>query len=83
MADLKLLAARRKAARFDAAGMTTQAKRAKARVSELEKVAEALEPGPSMSNTKDELLAAAELAGVTADESMTKADILEALNGAE
>lgn len=37
----------------------------------------------SMSNTKDELLAAAELAGVEADESMTKAEILEALEGDE
>jgi hypothetical protein len=81
MADLKLLAARRKAARFDAAGMTTQAKRAKARVSELEKVAEALEAGPSMSSTKDELLAAAASAGVTVDESMSKAEILDAMEG--
>lgn len=39
------------------------------------------EPAPSysMSNTKAELLAAAEAAGVEADESMTKAEILEAL----
>lgn len=39
------------------------------------------EPAPSysMSNTKAELLAAAEEAGVEADESMTKAEILEAL----
>jgi hypothetical protein len=34
---------------------------------------------PSMSNTKKELLEAAEVAGVEADESMTKAEILEAL----
>jgi hypothetical protein len=34
---------------------------------------------PSMSNTKAELLEAAEAAGVEADESMTKAEILEAL----
>jgi hypothetical protein len=36
-------------------------------------------PALSMSNTKAELLAAAEAAGVEADESMTKAQILEAL----
>jgi hypothetical protein len=35
----------------------------------------------SMSNNKAELLAAAEIAGVEADESMTKAEILEALEG--
>jgi hypothetical protein len=45
--------------------------------------AEEAPEAPSMSNTKDELLAAAEAAGVDADESNTKAEILEALNGAE
>jgi hypothetical protein len=38
---------------------------------------------PTMSNTKAELLAAAEAQGVEADESMTKTEILEALSGAE
>jgi hypothetical protein len=38
---------------------------------------------PSMSNTKAELVAAAEAAGLEVDESMTKAELLEALNGAE
>ncbi|HEY7824817.1 MAG TPA: hypothetical protein VIG24_18400 [Acidimicrobiia bacterium] len=36
---------------------------------------------PSMSNTKDELLAAAEVAGLDVDETNTKAEILEALEG--
>jgi hypothetical protein len=40
-------------------------------------------PSLSMSNSKVELLAAAEAVGVEADESMTKAEILEALNAAE
>ena len=38
-------------------------------------------PSFSMANTKDDLLAAAQVAGVEVDESMTKAEILEALNG--
>jgi hypothetical protein len=40
-----------------------------------------VEPAPevSLSNKKAELLAAAESAGVEVDESMTKADIIEAL----
>lgn len=59
-------------------GQTARAKALKSRLAELDEAPAA----PSMSNTKDELLAAAELAGVTADESMTKAEILEAL-GAE
>lgn len=40
-------------------------------------------PSVSMSNTKAELLAAAAAAGVEVEESMTKAEILEALDGAE
>ena len=56
-------------------GQTERAKRIKARLKELEVAPDA----PSMSNTKDELLAAAELAGVVVDESMTKVEILEAL----
>jgi hypothetical protein len=40
---------------------------------------EAAEAPLSMQNTKAELLAAAEAAGVEADESMTKAEILKAL----
>lgn len=41
------------------------------------------EPAPSysMSNTKAKLLEAAEAEGIEADESMTKAEILEALEG--
>ena len=42
-------------------------------------LAEQDEPAYSMSNNKAELLAAAEAAGVEADESMTKRQILEAL----
>lgn len=38
--------------------------------------------GLSMSNTKTELLEAAEAAGVEVDESMTKAEILEVLTDA-
>jgi hypothetical protein len=75
MADLKLLAARRKAERFEAAGLADQAKAAKARLAELEKPDEGL----SMANTKDELLEAATAAGVETDEGMTKAEILKAL----
>jgi hypothetical protein len=37
----------------------------------------------SMSNKKDELVSAAEAAGLEVDETMTKAEILEALDGAE
>jgi crotonobetainyl-CoA:carnitine CoA-transferase CaiB-like acyl-CoA transferase len=51
--------------------------RAKARLAELEKA----EGGPSMSNTKAELLAAAEEAGVEVAEDATKRQILEALDG--
>jgi hypothetical protein len=40
-------------------------------------------PSWSMSNTKAELLEAAEAAGVDVDESMTKAAILEALDAAQ
>jgi hypothetical protein len=36
-------------------------------------------PAPSMSNTKAELLEAADAAGLDVDESNTKAEILEAL----
>jgi hypothetical protein len=46
-----------------------------------ELLGESAPEAPSMSNTKDELLAAASAAGVSADESMTKAEILEALEG--
>jgi hypothetical protein len=52
--------------------------RAKALLAELEAPAP---EAPSMSNAKAELLAAAELAGVQADESMTKAEILDAMEG--
>jgi hypothetical protein len=79
MADFKLLSARQNLANAEKLGQTERAKRAKARVAELEAGSVALDAGPSMSNTKDELLAAAGLAGVTVDESMTKAEILEAL----
>jgi len=37
----------------------------------------------SMANKKEDLVAAAEVAGIEVDESMTKAEILEALDGAE
>lgn len=40
---------------------------------------ESVPDAPSMNNTKAELLEAAAVAGVEADESMTKAQILEAL----
>jgi hypothetical protein len=40
-----------------------------------------VEESLSMSNSKDELLVAAEAAGLDVDESNTKAEILEALNG--
>jgi hypothetical protein len=46
-------------------------------------LAEAETPALSMSNKKDELVAAAEAAGLEVDETMTKAEILEALDGAE
>jgi len=49
--------------------------RAKTLLADIEKA----ESGPSMSNTKAELLEAAEAAGVEVDESATKAEILEAL----
>lgn len=62
----------------EALGQTARAKALKARLAELDAAPEV----PSMSNTKAELLAAAELAGVDADESMTKAQILEALEAA-
>jgi hypothetical protein len=56
-------------------GDVDRAERLKARIAELEKV----DVGVSASNTKVELLEAAVAAGVVADESMTKAEILEAL----
>jgi hypothetical protein len=40
-------------------------------------------PSPSMSNSKAELLAAAEAAGVEVAEDATKRQILEALDGVE
>jgi hypothetical protein len=67
---------RRNLARYEREGDKERVKRIKARLAELESAPEA----PSMSNTKDELLAAAELAGVQVDESATKAEILEALD---
>jgi len=70
---------RRNLARYERQGDTERVKAIKARLADLEKVEESV----SMSNTKDELLAAADLAGVSADESMTKAEILEALDAAE
>lgn len=51
--------------------------KAKARLADLEG------PGLSMSNTKAELLAAAEAEGIAVDESMTKSDILAALKGTD
>jgi hypothetical protein len=68
---------RRNLARYEREGDTERVKRIKARLAELESAPEA----PSMSSTKDELLAAAASAGVTVDESMTKAEILDAMEG--
>jgi hypothetical protein len=53
--------------------------RANALLTDADDAAEAL----SLSNKKAELLAAAEAAGVEVDESATKKEILEALDGAE
>lgn len=61
----------------EALGQTARAKALKARLADLDEAPEA----PSMSNTKAELLAAADAAGVDVDESMTKAEIIEALEG--
>ncbi len=61
-------------------GQTERAAKLKARI-ELESSVE--EGSMSMSNSKAELVAAAEATGVDVDESWTKAEILEALNGTE
>ena len=65
----------RNLAQAEALGQTARAKALKARLAELDEAPAT----PSLSNTKAELLAAAELAGVSVDESMTKAEILEAI----
>jgi hypothetical protein len=82
MGDFTLLSARQNLVHAERLGDTERAKRIKARIAELE-AAEAVEdaPAPSKSNTKAELLEAAEAAGVEVDESATKAEILEALDG--
>lgn len=67
----------RNLAQAEALGQKDRAKKLKDRLADLDKAPEA----PSMSNTKDELLAAAEAAGVDVDESMTKSEILDALEG--
>jgi hypothetical protein len=67
----------RNLAQAEALGQTERAKKLKARIAEIDDAPEA----PSLSNTKAELLAAADLAGVAVDESMTKAEILELLEG--
>ena len=64
----------RNLAQAEALGQTERADKLRAR---LEGPTE--DPTPSMSNTKAELLAAAEAAGVDVDESSTKAEILAAL----
>ena len=65
----------RNLARAEQLGQTERAKALKSRIQDLDDAPAA----PSMANTKDELLAAAQAAGVDVDESMTKAEILEAL----
>jgi len=67
----------RNLAQAEQLGQEDRVKLLKERIAELEEAPEA----PSMSNTKDELLAAADATGIDADESMTKAEILEALEG--
>lgn len=62
-------------AQAEALGQTERAKALKAKLAELEA------PALSMSDSKADLLAAAEAAGVEADESNTKAEILAALEG--
>lgn len=63
----------RNLAQAEQLGQTERAKKLKARLAEEEA------PALSMSNSKAELLAAAEAEGIEVDESMTKAEILEAL----
>ena len=69
----------RNLARYEREGDKVRAKAIRDRLEALE----AVEEGLSMSNKKSELIEAAEAAGVAVDETMTKAEILEALNGAE
>lgn len=74
MPDMQVLAAQRKLANAEKVGNNPdQIKRLKARVSELESV------DVSASSKKADLLATAQARGLDVDESMTKAEILEAL----
>jgi hypothetical protein len=67
-------------AQAEALGQAERAKKLKARLDELEKPVE--EPAKPLDKlNKAELLEAAEAAGVEADESMTKKQIVEALEG--
>lgn len=61
----------------EALGQTDRAAKLKARIGGLEAATQ--ETALSMANSKAELVAAAEAAGVDVDETWTKAEILEAL----
>lgn len=76
MADLKAHL-ERNLKQAEQLGQTERVKRIKARLVDLEAAEEA--PVPSMANTKDELLEAADAAGVDVDESMKKREILKVL----
>ena len=77
------LAVERKLANAEKVGNADQVKRLKARLKDFPEVEAqhgAVEP-VSKSNKKAEILEAAKAAGVDADESMTKDELLEALEG--
>jgi hypothetical protein len=79
------LAVLQKLANAEKIGNADQVKRLKARLKDFDSVPEeAEEPAAlSMDNTKAELLAAANEAGLEVDDAMTKAEIMEVLDGAQ